>query len=649
MENRKNVVKVYPVPKPSYCLSPEDTNSSPETNNFLQTATFATYEKDTEAAMPQYSLDLQPFVLPPTPEDLLSVGSGHGESFLFEDIIAESSAPDNISTGTNSLHCPADLDESFPLDSHLQPLLSHPCSQTKQADELTVIQLKAFDSQNQTYLSDETIKAPKTVRYSETSIHQESETSDQNESGISAARGVTLTLVQTNSASVVTMSTVCSEVPGNELSTNSQVKTKASSSLKFPPCVICSGKASGAHYGAITCEACKGFFRRYLQKKKEFKCTKGGKCEISSGKKGNCSGCRLKKCLALGMSKEMSKLGRYTLTKRTEAIINMKRLEGNVASDSVSDECDVLPAESGCDATSCNIETDLMMRHLLQNTKTLNVSNGFNDMLVVELIQAMEDLEPYGRNVKTKEQISELHKHHSERYKLKTELFGKMNSVSRNEYNRLYTEFGIDVDGRMADMKIECEDMEDDIARYCNFAKHIPEFHSLPVLDQSNLLKALMIDFSIVVALDGYNDELRTFIGKNRQGYHFDELADRELSAKLLSLMKDVFCRLQKLDLSKAETALLAALTLVSTDRCKLHNRALVEKIQLAVTELLQQEIKKKQKQVARSRFTKIIDSLTYMREMSELFTKENNVLCKDEVMIQEFPYFVDFIIEENC
>ncbi|XP_045172485.2 nuclear receptor subfamily 1 group D member 2-like [Mercenaria mercenaria] len=645
MENRKNVVKVYPVPKPSYCLSPEDTNSSKETDNFRQIATFAMYEKDTEVVMPQYSLDLQTFVLPPTPEDSLSVESGQGEPFLFEDIIAESSAPDSISTGTSGLHCPANLDESFPLDSHLQQLSSHPYSQTKQADELTVIQLKAFDSQNQTYLSDEIIKAPKTVRYSETSIPHESENSDQNESGISAARGVTL---EQTSASVVTMSTVSSEVPGNDLSTNSQVKSKSSNSLKFPPCVICNGKASGAHYGAITCEACKGFFRRYLQKKKEFKCTKGGKCEISSGKKGNCSGCRLKKCLALGMSKEMSKLGRYTLTKRTEAIINMKRLEGNVASDSVSDECDVLPVESGCDATSCNLETDLIMQHLLQNTKTLNVSNGFNDMLVVELIQALDDIEPYGPNVKTKEQISELHKHHYERYKLKTELFGKMNSVPKDEYNKLYTEFGIDIDGRMADMKIQCEDVEDDVARYCNFAKHIPEFHSLPMLDQLNLLKALMLDFSTVVTLDGYNDELRTFISKNGQGYHFDEMADRELSAKLLFLMKDVLCRLQKLDLSKAETALLAALTLVSTDRCKLQNRAHVERIQLAVTELLQQEIKKKQKQAARSRFTKIIDSLTYMREMSELYTKEHNLMCKDEVLIKEFPFFVDFIIEEN-
>ncbi|XP_053376125.1 vitamin D3 receptor-like [Mercenaria mercenaria] len=589
MDNGKNVVKACSVLKASHCSSLEDTN-----HDFRQNSTvFAMYEKDTKAIMPLSSLDLLTSVLPPTPEDSLSVALGHDEGFLFEDIIAESSTPGNI---PSILNCRADLDLYFPVDVQLQPhvdtmLSSHPSSQTKQADEQTVVQFRTIDSQTQTFFPEEVTKAQQTVSFSETNVNNESEIYYQNECTDSAA--------------------------------------------------------SGSHYGAITCEACKGFFRRYLQKKKEFKCTKGGKCEISSGKKGNCSGCRLKKCLALGMSKEMSKLGRYTLAKRTEAFINMKRLEGNEACDSVTDESVVL-VETGSDANSCNLEKHVIMRHLVQNTKTANMSGGFSDMLVVELVQAMEELEPYGPNVKTKEQINEQHIHQSERYKLKTELFGKMNRIPKDEYDKLYKEFGIDIDGRIADMKIEYEDIEDDMARYCNFAKHIPEFYNLPLLDQSNLLKASLTDFYIVVMVDAYNDELRTIISKNGHGYHFDEMADREYSAKLLSLMKDVFCRLQNLDLSKSETALLAALTLVSTDRCKLQNRALVEKIQLAITELLQLEIKKKQKQAARSRFTKIIDSLTYMREMSDVLTKENNLLFKDEVLIQEFPFLVDFIIEEN-
>ncbi|XP_045171920.2 vitamin D3 receptor-like [Mercenaria mercenaria] len=635
MDNGKNVVKACSVLKASHCLSPEDTN-----HDFGQNSTvFAMYEKDTEATMPLSSLDLLTIVLPPTPEDSLIVGLGHDEEFLFEDIIAESSTPGSI---PSILNCRADLDLYFPVDIDTM-LLSHPSSQTKQADEQTVVQVRTIDSQTQTFLPEEVTKAQQTVSFPETNVHNESEIYYQNECTDSAAGDISLE----QRAFDVTMSTKPSHVLRNDLSSKSHVKSKVSNSLKFPPCVICNGKASGSHYGAITCEACKGFFRRYLQKKKEFKCTKGGKCEISSGKKGNCSGCRLKKCLALGMSKGMSKLGRYTLAKRTEAIINMKRLEGNEAHDSVTDESGVV-VETGSDANSCNSETHVIMRHLLQNTKTSKISGGFNDMLVAELVQAMEDLEPYGPNVKTKEQINEQHKHQAERYRLKTELFGKMNRIPKDEYNKLYKEFGIDIDGRMADMKIEYEDIEDDTARYCNFAKHIPEFHNLPLLDQSNLLKALMADFFTVVMVDAYNDELRTIISKNGHGYHFDEMADREYSAKLLTLFRGVCCRLQKLDLSKAETALLGALTLVSTDRCKLQNRALVEKIQLAITELLQQEIKKKHKQAARSRFTKIIDTLTYMREMSDVFTKENNVLCQDEVLIQEFPFLVDFIIEEN-
>jgi len=75
----------------------------------------------------------------------------------------------------------------------------------------------------------------------------------------------------------------------------------------LPPCKICDEKSSGYHYGANTCEACKGFFRRTLKKKEvEYKC----KCkqdERDSWMKGpfknGCPACRYERCLHVGMSK----------------------------------------------------------------------------------------------------------------------------------------------------------------------------------------------------------------------------------------------------------------------------------------------------------------------------------------------------------
>ncbi|XP_060582925.1 nuclear receptor subfamily 1 group D member 1-like [Ruditapes philippinarum] len=422
---------------------------------------------------------------------------------------------------------------------------------------------------------------------------------------------------------------------------------KVKTCFDIPPCVICTGKASGAHYGAITCEACKGFFRRYLQKKGEYKCSRGGKCEIINRNRGNCSGCRLAKCLALGMSKEKSKLGRYTLTKRTEAIKNMNILEGKVATDSLEEGNEIPVVDEKCETSKYDPESEMIGRKISQNAKDLNVSNGFSELLISELVQAMHEIKPYGKDIKTKEQIYERHLFHAERYKQKIELFGSMNTVPKEEFNKLYKEFGIDIDGRMADMKICCKDLEGIVERYCNFAKHIPGFHNLPYKDQSSLLKVARADFFIIIMNESYSKEHKIYLGQDGIGFHIEEMADKFLSRELLVDLCDVYTRWQKLQLSEEEKALIGALTLVCTDRCELENRYAVEKIQYAIADLIQSVLYAQNKSTSQLRFTKIIDTLTSMRNVSELYLKEYNIMCKDDVIVQELPMLSEFFLEE--
>uniref|UniRef100_A0A8C4RZ88 Bile acid receptor-like n=1 Tax=Erpetoichthys calabaricus TaxID=27687 RepID=A0A8C4RZ88_ERPCA len=66
-------------------------------------------------------------------------------------------------------------------------------------------------------------------------------------------------------------------------------------------CVVCGDKASGYHYNALTCEGCKGFFRRSITKKAVYKCKSGGNCEMDMYMRRKCQECRLKKCKAVGM------------------------------------------------------------------------------------------------------------------------------------------------------------------------------------------------------------------------------------------------------------------------------------------------------------------------------------------------------------
>ncbi|EGT31712.1 hypothetical protein CAEBREN_22467 [Caenorhabditis brenneri] len=71
--------------------------------------------------------------------------------------------------------------------------------------------------------------------------------------------------------------------------------------LKSEECKVCGDRANGFHYGVMTCEGCKAFFRRNKAKPPTGLCAKDGKCEMTA-KTRNCQPCRFKKCLEAGMT-----------------------------------------------------------------------------------------------------------------------------------------------------------------------------------------------------------------------------------------------------------------------------------------------------------------------------------------------------------
>ena len=58
---------------------------------------------------------------------------------------------------------------------------------------------------------------------------------------------------------------------------------------------------SGRHYGAISCEGCKGFFKRSIRKQLGYQCRGNKDCEVTKHHRNRCQYCRLQKCLAMGM------------------------------------------------------------------------------------------------------------------------------------------------------------------------------------------------------------------------------------------------------------------------------------------------------------------------------------------------------------
>ncbi|XP_078193212.1 nuclear receptor subfamily 2 group C member 1 isoform X4 [Callithrix jacchus] len=61
---------------------------------------------------------------------------------------------------------------------------------------------------------------------------------------------------------------------------------------------------TGRHYGAVTCEGCKGFFKRSIRKNLVYSCRGSKDCIINKHHRNRCQYCRLQRCIAFGMKQD---------------------------------------------------------------------------------------------------------------------------------------------------------------------------------------------------------------------------------------------------------------------------------------------------------------------------------------------------------
>ena len=72
------------------------------------------------------------------------------------------------------------------------------------------------------------------------------------------------------------------------------------------PCKVCGDFSSGKHYGIFACDGCAGFFKRSIRRGREYGCKsgEGESCVIDKTHRNQCRGCRLRRCLQVGMNRE---------------------------------------------------------------------------------------------------------------------------------------------------------------------------------------------------------------------------------------------------------------------------------------------------------------------------------------------------------
>ncbi|KAF1768900.1 hypothetical protein GCK72_000713 [Caenorhabditis remanei] len=84
-------------------------------------------------------------------------------------------------------------------------------------------------------------------------------------------------------------------------------------------CHICNDKSTGKHYGAISCDGCKGFFRRSIRKRYHYQCRFEQNCDVTRNKRNACRACRLQKCVKAGMKSNAIQNERDAIGKRKKA------------------------------------------------------------------------------------------------------------------------------------------------------------------------------------------------------------------------------------------------------------------------------------------------------------------------------------------
>ncbi|CAG0903254.1 unnamed protein product [Darwinula stevensoni] len=92
-------------------------------------------------------------------------------------------------------------------------------------------------------------------------------------------------------------------------------------------CMICEDKATGLHYGIITCEGCKGFFKRTVQNKRVYTCIADGNCEITKAQRNRCQYCRFQKCLRQGMVLAAVREDRMPGGRNSGAVYNLYKVK----------------------------------------------------------------------------------------------------------------------------------------------------------------------------------------------------------------------------------------------------------------------------------------------------------------------------------
>ncbi|XP_072181257.1 thyroid hormone receptor alpha-like [Diadema setosum] len=283
------------------------------------------------------------------------------------------------------------------------------------------------------------------------------------------------------------------------------------------PCVVCGDAATGYHYRCMTCEGCKGFFRRTIQKKLSYYCKWNEECIIDKTTRNQCQQCRYKKCLAVGMAPDL--------------VLNESQRKAK--------------------------------RQLIQENRE---KRSREEMLRQNGMVAGSQLTAHEEGLIRA--IVVAHKQTSHMYR--RESSSEDESCSSEPENKKQ---------KLEDDKPLAEIMAPSIVKVVEFAKRIPGFTGLHHDDQVLLLKTCCMEIMCLRIAQKFDPGSEKLLLSNGLRVGKEELEHGVLS-ELIEPIFDFAVSMARLQLTETEMALLAAVLLIAGDRPGLKEPKLVETLQ---------------------------------------------------------------------
>ncbi|XP_057273012.1 nuclear receptor subfamily 1 group I member 3 [Pezoporus wallicus] len=296
-------------------------------------------------------------------------------------------------------------------------------------------------------------------------------------------------------------------------------------------CAVCGDRATGYHFHVMTCEGCKGFFRRSINKGVQFTCPFSQSCPITKAKRRQCQACRLQKCLDVGMRKDM--IMSEEALRRRRALRRQRRLAL------------AAPAPGGLSAEQQELIALLIAAHQQTFDSSFSQFTDYRPAVRLYIPSPQSPPEPGGGGSAVwPERLDE--------------------DVLPDVFSML---------PHFADLSTFM------IQQVINFAKEIPAFRSLPIDDQISLLKGATLEICQIQFNTVFNAETNAW----ECGQHCYTIQDGALAGfqqiYLEPLLK-FHISLKKLGLHEAEYVLLQAMLLFSPDHASITQHDSIDQFQ---------------------------------------------------------------------